>query len=79
MMRSTGALNFTKGGSNMYKQVVRLGVASVKRSFLSMEEAVRQKNRFMAVIRAIVPQVVELVLSLIHIFLHDFLRRLGGH
>lgn len=45
----------------MYKQVVRLGVASVKRSFLSMEEAVRQKNRFMAVIRAIVPQVVELV------------------
>ena len=35
----------------MYKQKVILGVAPVKRSFLSMEEAVRQKNRFMAVIR----------------------------
>lgn len=37
----------------MYKQKVVLGVAPTKRSFLSMEEAKRQKDKFMARIRAI--------------------------
>ena len=32
----------------MYKQKVVLGVAPTKRSFLSMEEAKRQKDKFMA-------------------------------
>ncbi len=45
----------------MYKQKLTLGVAPVKRSFLSMEEAKRQKDRFMAVIRNIKPDAVEIV------------------
>ena len=47
----------------MYKKKVAIGVAPTKRSFLSMEEAVRQKEKFMAQIRTIAPQ----CLSLIHI------------
>ena len=31
---------------------IRLGVAPTKRGFLSMEEAKRQKDKFMAVIRS---------------------------
>ena len=42
----------------MYKQKVVLGVAPTKRSFLSMEEAKRQKDKFMARIRAIKPEAV---------------------
>ena len=45
----------------MYKQKVILGVAPVKRSFLSMEEAVRQKNRFMAVIRRTLSESVDII------------------
>ena len=45
----------------MYKQKLTLGVAPVKRSFLSMEEAKRQKDKFMAVIRNIKPDAVEIV------------------
>ena len=39
----------------MYTQKLILGVVPVKRSFLSMEEAVRQKNKFMSVIRRLKP------------------------
>ena len=35
----------------MKKQNIVIGVAPTKRSFLSMEEAKRQKEKFMAVIR----------------------------
>lgn len=52
--------NFIKGGLTMYKQKLILGVAPVKRSFLSMEEAKRQKDKFMAVIRDIKPDAVEI-------------------
>ncbi len=45
----------------MYKRKIVLGVAPVKRSFLSMEEAKRQKDRFMGVIRTIRPETVTLV------------------
>lgn len=45
----------------MYKQKVVLGVAPTKRSFLSMEEAKRQKDKFMARIRAIKPEAVEII------------------
>lgn len=45
----------------MYKQTVRLGIVPVKRSFLSLEEAVRQKKRLMAVIEKIIPDPVEIV------------------
>ena len=45
----------------MYQQKVILGVAPVKRSFLSMEEAVRQKNRFMAVIRRTLSESVDII------------------
>ena len=38
-----------------------LGVVPTKRGFLSMEEAKRQKDRFMAVIRSIHSDVVEIV------------------
>lgn len=44
----------------MYKGKIVLGVAPVKRSFLSMEEAKRQKDRFMGVIRKIRPETVTL-------------------
>ncbi len=44
-----------------YDTKITLGVAPTKRSFLSMEEAKRQKDRFMAVIRAIKPNVVQIV------------------
>lgn len=44
-----------------YELKVTLGVAPTKRSFLSMEEAKRQKDRFMTVIRAIKPETVEIV------------------
>ena len=58
---------------------IRLGVAPTKRGFLSMEEAKRQKDKFMAVIRSVLPDKVEIIdiddlcengilfLSLIHI------------
>ena len=36
----------------MNKPTVVLGVAPTKRGFLSMEEAKRQKDKFMAAIRA---------------------------
>ena len=45
----------------MYTQKLILGVVPVKRSFLSMEEAVRQKNKFMSVIRRVKPELVEIV------------------
>lgn len=45
----------------MSKPIVRLGVAPTKRGFLSMEEAKRQKDRFMAVIRAVKPESVHIV------------------
>ena len=40
---------------------IRLGVAPTKRAFLSMEEAKRQKDKFMAVIRSILPDKVEII------------------
>lgn len=45
----------------MYKQIVKLGVVPIKRSFLSMEEAKRQKDKFMKVIREIKPEAVEII------------------
>ncbi|WP_073588269.1 L-fucose/L-arabinose isomerase family protein [Anaerocolumna xylanovorans] len=45
----------------MYKQSVVLGVVPVKRSFLSMEEALRQKEKFMKVIRSIKTEAVEII------------------
>ncbi len=45
----------------MKQQKIRLGVAPTKRGFLSMEEAKRQKDKFMKVIRQIHPDVVEIV------------------
>ncbi len=47
--------------ATMKKQSIVLGVAPTKRSFLSMEEAKRQKDKFMAVIRSIHPDVVTIV------------------
>lgn len=44
----------------MYKPRIILGVMPVKRGFLSMEEAVRQKERFMRVIQAVRPETVTL-------------------
>ena len=40
---------------------IRLGVAPTKRGFLSMEEAKYQKDKFMAVIRSIVPDKVDII------------------
>ena len=40
---------------------IRIGVAPTKRAFLSMEEAQRQKDRFMAVVRSVKPDKVDLV------------------
>ena len=37
---------------------IKLGVAPTKRAFLSMEEAKRQKEKFMAVIRSVLPDKV---------------------
>lgn len=45
----------------MKKQQIVLGVVPTKRGFLSMEEAKRQKDKFMAVIRKIHPDVVTIV------------------
>lgn len=45
----------------MKKPTIILGVAPTKRGFLSMEEAKRQKDKFMAVIRGIKPDVVKIV------------------
>lgn len=45
----------------MYKKPVVIGVAPTKRSFLSMEEAKRQKDRFMSVIETICPDMVHLI------------------
>ena len=45
----------------MYKQRVVLGVVPVKRGFLSMEEARRQKDKFMKVIRGVKPEAVKIV------------------
>lgn len=45
----------------MYRQKLILGVVPVKRSFLSMEEAVKQKARFMSVIRRVKQELVEIV------------------
>lgn len=45
----------------MYKRKIVLGVTPVKRSFLSMEEAKRQKDKFMDTIRKIRPEAVTLV------------------
>lgn len=45
----------------MNKPTVVLGVAPTKRGFLSMEEAKRQKDKFMAVIRAVKPDCVRIV------------------
>jgi L-fucose isomerase-like protein len=43
------------------KKSITLGVAPVKRSFLDMAEAKRQKDTFMAVIRAVKPDLVKIV------------------
>lgn len=45
----------------MYKQRVVLGVVPVKRGFLSMEEARRQKDKFMKVIRGVKPEAVKII------------------
>ncbi|MCL2463407.1 MAG: fucose isomerase, partial [Defluviitaleaceae bacterium] len=45
----------------MYKPNIVLGVMPVKRGFLSMAEAARQKDAFMAVIRSVEPDVVTIV------------------
>lgn len=45
----------------MYKQTLCIGVAPVKRSFLSMETAKREKDEIMARIRGILPGSVHLV------------------
>ena len=45
----------------MYKKKIVIGVAPTKRSFLSMEEAKRQKDCFMTVIRGIDSEAVTLV------------------
>ncbi len=45
----------------MYKQILRVGVTPVKRSFLSMETAKREKDEFMARIRALAGATVELI------------------
>lgn len=45
----------------MKQEKIVLGVAPTKRGFLSMEEAKRQKDKFMEVIRGIHPDVVTLV------------------
>lgn len=45
----------------MIRPEIVLGVAPTKREFLSMEEAKRQKDNFMAVIRGIHPDVVKIV------------------
>jgi len=45
----------------MFDKTLVLGVAPVKRSFLSMEEAKRQKDKFMRVIRSIHPELVRIV------------------
>ncbi len=45
----------------MYKPSITLGVMPVKRGFLPMEEARRQKERFMPVIRGIQSSVVKIV------------------
>jgi L-fucose isomerase and related proteins len=45
----------------MYKEILTLGVAPTKRSFLSMEEAQRQKDRFMKVVRSVKPEAVRIV------------------
>lgn len=42
-------------------KTITLGVAPVKRGFLDMAEAKRQKDRFMAVIRGIKPDLVKIV------------------
>lgn len=45
----------------MYKEVLTLGVAPTKRGFLSMEEAKRQKNRFMKVVRSFESDTLKIV------------------
>lgn len=45
----------------MNQQKIILGIAPTKRSFLSMEEALRQKERFMRIIKSILAESVELV------------------
>lgn len=45
----------------MHNPTIVLGVAPTKRGFLSMEEAKRQKDRFMAVICTVKPEVVKLI------------------
>jgi L-fucose isomerase-like protein len=42
-------------------KIITLGVAPVKRSFLDMAEAKRQKDKFMAVIASIRPDIVKIV------------------
>ncbi|MCL2812070.1 MAG: fucose isomerase [Clostridia bacterium] len=45
----------------MYRPNIVLGVMPTKRGFLSMEEAKRQKDAFMAVIRSIKPKAVTII------------------
>jgi len=45
----------------MYREILTLGVAPTKRGFLSMEEAKRQKDRFMKVIRSVNSDMVKIV------------------
>ena len=57
----TDESHIMRGGLSMYKKKIVIGVAPTKRSFLSMEEAKRQKDRFMKVIRGIDREAVTLV------------------
>ena len=45
----------------MYKEILTLGVAPTKRGFLSMDEAKRQKDRFMKVIRTVNSDMVKII------------------
>ena len=45
----------------MYRESIVLGVAPTKRGILSMEEASRQKDRFMKVVREAMPDLVQIV------------------
>ena len=45
----------------MYKEILTLGVAPTKRGFLSMEEAKRQKDRFMKVVKSVNSDIVKVV------------------
>ena len=45
----------------MFSKTIVLGVVPVKRAFLDINEAKRQKEKFMGVIKGIKPEVVKIV------------------